>query len=178
MTAPNETTTGAAGADAATIWAAAATERRRLADELETLTEAQWMTPSQCDAWSVEEVAIHLITPFEVSTPRFLFTMLRHRGNIDKIVIDLTARVGGRVARSEIPAKLRQHAENRWTPPRLGPEIPFSEVVVHGQDIRRPLGLACPIPPETVALALAGIDDPEIRSDYVERIGPVPPAIN
>lgn len=172
-------TTGTSGAvDEERIWAAVAIERRRLADELEHLTDTQWRTQSQCEAWTVEETAVHLITPFEVSTTRFLFTMLRHRGNVDKIVLDLTARVGAKVSRSAIPAKLREHAENRWTPPRLGPAIPFSEVVVHGQDIRRTLGLACPVPAETVELALDGIDDPAIRADYVERIGPVPPTIS
>ncbi|MEL6986012.1 MAG: maleylpyruvate isomerase N-terminal domain-containing protein [Actinomycetota bacterium] len=123
------------------IWAAVAIERRRLADELEQLTDAQWRAQSQCEAWTIEQAAVHLITPFEVSTPRFLFTMLRHRGNVDKIVLDLTARVGAKVSRSAIPAKLREHAENRWTPPRLGPAIPFSEVGVPAQDIRRPLGM-------------------------------------
>ncbi len=172
MTA-TETSGGGTTADPETIWRATAIERRRLADELDRFTEEQWSARSQCAAWTVEEVATHLITPFEVSTPRFLFTMLKHRGNIDRIVIELTARVGARTDRSEISAKLRANADNRWTPPRLGPEIPFSEVVVHGQDIRRPLGLERSVPDETVRLALAGIDDPARRADYADRIGPL-----
>lgn len=160
-------------ADPEAIWAAIATERRRLADELDTLTDAQWATRSQCQAWTVEELAVHLITPFEVSTARIVFTLLKHRGNIDRMAIDLTSRVAARTERSVISATLRANAENRWTPPRLGPEIPLSEIVVHGQDIRRPLGLDGTVPPATVGLALAGIDDPEIRADYADRIGPV-----
>lgn len=158
------------------IWAALAQERRRLADELETLTDAQWSTPSQCGAWTVEQVALHLITPFEISTPRFVFTMLKHRGRIDDVMVELADRVGHRVARPEIAGKLREHAESRWTPPRLGPGIPLCDVVVHGQDIRRPLGLECPVPSGTVELALAAIDDAAIRADYAERIGAAGPA--
>ncbi|MEM9562418.1 MAG: maleylpyruvate isomerase family mycothiol-dependent enzyme [Actinomycetota bacterium] len=157
------------------IWAGIATERRRLADELEGLTESQWTTPSQCAAWTVEEVAAHLIVPFEISTPKFVVAMIRHRGNLDRVILAMTAKVVARTTRAERIAKLRANAENPWRPPRLGPEIPLSEIVVHGQDIRRPLGLECPVPAETIDLALRAIDDDEVRADYAGRIGVVDP---
>ena len=77
-----------------TIWNTIATERRRLADELENLTDEQWNTPSQCAAWTVEDVAVHTLLPFEVSTLRFGLNMLKNRGNLDKTALDLTARLG------------------------------------------------------------------------------------
>jgi hypothetical protein len=46
-----------------------------------------------------------------------------------------------------------------------------AETVVHGQDIRRPLGLANPVPTATIDLALNGIDDEVVRADYARRIG-------
>ncbi len=153
------------------IWTSIATERRRLADELEGLTEEQWATPSQCAAWTVDEVAAHLIVPFEISTPRFVAAMIRHRGNLDRVILAMTAKVAARTTRAERIATLRSNAENPWRPPRLGPEIPLSEIVVHGQDIRRPLGLECPVPAETVDLSLRLLDDDEIRADYARRIG-------
>jgi len=36
---------------------------------------------------------------------------------------------------------LRAHAETRWTPPGLGPEAPLTDIVMHTQDICRPLGI-------------------------------------
>lgn len=35
-------------------------QRRRLAEALGTLTEAQWEHPSRCESWSVRDVAVHL----------------------------------------------------------------------------------------------------------------------
>lgn len=158
------------------IWAAVATERRRLADELETLTEAEWTTPTQCDAWTIEDLAAHLITPFEVATPRFLATLARNRFDFDRTMIALSAWVGGRHTRAELVAKLRANAENRWTPPRSGPEVVLTEIVVHSQDIRRPLGRPCPVPAERVEAALRCVEDPEVLADYTDRVGVDAPA--
>ena len=154
-----------------TIWDTIATERRRLADDLETLADDQWRTQSQCDAWSVEEVAAHTITPFDVSSPRFVFTMLKNRGNLDKTMLQLAAKVNAANSRADIIAKLRANADSRWTPPKTGAEVPLSEIVVHGQDIRRAVGLSHKIPAETIALALDGIDDEPLRKSYASRIG-------
>lgn len=153
------------------VFAAIATERRRLADELEALTDEQWQTPSQCAEWTVGELASHLIIPFETSLPRFAFTAAKHRGNIDRMAIELTARVHQRNTRRQVIDKLRANADSEWTPPRFGVEIPLSEIVVHGEDIRRPLGLASTVPADVVDLALELITDPEIRADYAARVG-------
>lgn len=156
-----------------TIWDTIATERRRLADELDTLTDEQWETPSQCKGWTVEDVAAHVIMPFEISTPRFMVSMLKNRANLDRTMIELTQRVKERNTRSDIAAKLRSNAESQWTPPGGGPESPLGEVVVHGQDIRRVLNIATTVPPETIALTLKGMTDEAIRENYADRIGPV-----
>jgi len=42
---------------------------------------------------------------------------------------------------SALVGTLRAHAETRWTPPRLGPEAPLTDIVIHTQDICRPLGI-------------------------------------
>jgi uncharacterized protein (TIGR03083 family) len=160
------------------IWNGVATERRRLADELDALTDEQWRTQSRCEEWTVGEVAAHLILPFEASMPRFALKMARHRGNLDKVMIDLTEWVSDRNGRAEIVAKLRANAEAKWTPPGYGPEMPLAEVIVHGQDIRRSLGLDHDIPAETIELALTSLDDDDLRADYAERIGVALPNAN
>ena len=157
--------------DTETLWQTVATERRRLADDLSRLDEAQWRTQSQCDAWTVEEIASHMVTPFETSNLRFMMALLKARGNFDKAILGLTARVHSRHSRQDAIRKLRDQAENRWTPPKAGPEIMLAEVVVHGQDIRRAIGSDHDIPADTIELTLTGITDPTIRADYAARIG-------
>jgi len=155
-----------------TIWNTIATERRRLADELENLTDEQWSAPSQCAGWTVEDVAVHTLLPFEVSTMRFGLTMLKNRGNLDKTALQLTARLRETWGRREAVAGLRTHAENQWTPPGPdGAEVPLAEIVVHGQDIRRALNLPTTVPQETLTLTLQGVKDDARRADYADRIG-------
>ena len=154
-------------------WTMIATERRRLADDLEQLTAEQWTSPSQCEVWDVRHAAAHVISPFSMGFGTFLAGMIRSGFNIDKMAIARTRKVAASMTDEEIIATLRAEAENRWTPPvpGFGAEIPLSEVVVHGQDIRRPLGLGNPIPEATIEACLAGIKDEKIREDYRERIG-------
>jgi len=107
--------------------------------------------------------------------PRFGLAIMKHRGNFDRAMIDLTARVRSRNSRSEIIATLRANADSQWTPPGGGPESPLGEIVVHGQDIRRPLGLDHDIPAETIELAITGMKDEALQVDYAKRIGvPLP----
>lgn len=158
-----------------TIWQLVATERRRLADDLSRLDDAQWRTQSQCDAWTVEELASHVVTPFETSNPRFLLAMIKARGNFDKAIIALTARVHRGHSREDAIRKLREHAENRWTPPKAPAAVMLAEIVVHGQDVRRVLGLDHEIPASTIDLALEAMDDTAVRADYARRIGVAAP---
>ena len=66
--------------------------------------------------------------------------MARHRMNWDRANLSLTAASfhsgNGDCGRSCVKA------DSRFTPPGLGPQAPLTDVVVHGQDIRRPLGIS------------------------------------
>lgn len=156
--------------DTAAMWAAIETERLRLADDLAQLDDGQWTTQSQCDLWTVEEVAAHIVVPFETSTFRLGLTMAKNRFSLTRTINELTAKLHASTNRSERIEMLRANADNRWTPPGNGPEIPLTEVLVHGQDIRRPLGLEHEIPTATIDLALAAISDLDTRADYARRI--------
>ncbi len=46
-----------------TLWDDVAAERRAIADLLDTLTPEQWETPSLCGAWTVRDLAAHLVMP-------------------------------------------------------------------------------------------------------------------
>lgn len=154
------------------MWDAVATERRRLADELEHLTEDQWAMQSQCDAWTVRQAAAHLITPWEVPNRTLFKAMLKNRLSFDRAMIEVTNDLAERLTTDEIVQKLREKAEDRWTPPvpGAGVDVVLSEVVVHAQDIRNAVGLPCSIPDETIEMALGGIKKERVAADYRRRI--------
>jgi mycothiol maleylpyruvate isomerase-like protein len=52
-------------------------ERARLLTVLEGLDDAGWRTPSLCAGWSVRDLAVHLLMPYELSMPRFLVLLAR-----------------------------------------------------------------------------------------------------
>lgn len=157
-------------------WEMIATERRRLADELERLTPEQWATQSQCEAWDVRSVAAHIVSPFDMGFGAFVGGMFRSRFNIDRMALADTARTADRMSDEQIVAAMRDGADNRWQPPvpGIGVEIPLSEIVVHAQDIRRPLGLDNPIPQETIDACLRLIKNEKTRADFRARIGGLP----
>lgn len=117
-----------------------ATERRALADEMDGWSDEQWQTPSLCGAWTVREVAAHLIVPFTVTAPKVLLRMISKGFDFNRANDEL-AREEAAKPTGEIVETLRANAEHRFTPPFNGPEAPLTDVIVHGQDMRRPLGI-------------------------------------
>jgi hypothetical protein len=78
------------------------------------------------------------------------------RGNFDRANNALTAKEAQR-STTDLVAALRLAADSHFKPPGFGSAAPLTDVLVHGQDIRIPLGLACdrPIEPWRVVLDLA-----------------------
>jgi uncharacterized protein (TIGR03083 family) len=122
------------------IFAMIAQERRDLADLLDGLSGTQWEKPSLCEGWRVREVVAHLDTPFSLPMWRFGLRLIARRGNFDR-VMDEQARAEGR-PNAELVEVLRANAETRFLPPGPKPHARMlADVVVHGQDIARPLGM-------------------------------------
>ena len=130
-----------------------AQERRAVADTLSGLDSRQWATPSLCQAWTVHDVAAHLLMPLVTSLPRLAVAMVGSGFNFDRANIKLTAAVSRR-SNDEIVTGLRANAEHRFTPPGMGPEAPLTDAIVHGQDIRRPLGITHAFDPEHLRRSL------------------------
>ncbi len=160
------------------MWTAIANERRRLADDLASLRPHDWTRPTVCHPWDVKAVAAHLILPFEVSKPRFALHVIRNKRNVAKTVIELSAKVNATRTTDQIVASLRSNADSMWKPPGTGPVVPLGEIVVHGQDIRRAIGIATLVPTDVVTALLDAVGDPSIRADYAQRISPADVAVN
>lgn len=122
-------------------------ERRALADDLAALDPPAWAAPSLCGAWSAQEVLGHLVVPLVHSRADLLRAGIRHRGRFDR-VNEALAREQGRRPVPALLADLRAHAEHRFHPPGFGPDAPLTDLLVHGQDIRVPLGRPSPVAPE------------------------------
>lgn len=121
------------------VFDAVAHERRGIADLIDGLTPQQLATPSLCAGWDVKTVAAHLVSDFTDGFWGFLVGGVRH-GNIDK-GIDALARRRAQASAAEIADTLRRGADFRLSPPITGPVSGLTDVLVHGADIRIPLGL-------------------------------------
>lgn len=155
------------------IWEVIATERRRLADELEQLSSEQWNGQTQCEGWDVRHLVAHIVMGFEMSAGQILGAAVKSGFNMNKMVDRTADDLASRMTPEQLTQSLRENADNRQTPPLpgMGAEIPLSEVVVHGQDIRRPLGLESTVPEETIEFTLSHIKNDNHREDYRARCG-------
>lgn len=130
------------------LWAAIHAERAALADDLATLDDAQWKQPSLCGAWSVEETLAHVTAGASIGTVRWLASMAAARFNPDlHNRRRLAEHLGATPA--ETLARFRRVADSS-TAPSKHTAAWLGEVIVHGQDIRRPLGLTRTPPVEAV----------------------------
>lgn len=127
--------------------AALAEERRALADLLEGLTDEQWQTQSLCSEWTVKAVAVHLLPGAGTGMGEFLGAVLRSRGSFHRASESLVAKYVASMSNADVVAQMRAEAEDRWAPPVLGIIGPATDTLVHGEDIRVPLGITDDRPP-------------------------------
>ena len=90
-----------------------------------------------------------LVTPM----PKVVLAMVTHGLNWDGANRSLTKGVAAR-STADIVAGLRQHADSHFTPPGAGPEAPLTDLLIHGGDMRVPLGLTRDIPEQRLRIAL------------------------
>jgi uncharacterized protein (TIGR03083 family) len=134
------------------LWSAAHAERAALADDLATLTDEQWALPSLCAGWSIQQVVAHLTAAASVGPMRWIASMLGARFDGDLHNERRLAEHRGATP-AETLQQFREIISSTTSP--LGPTAAWlGEVVVHSEDIRRPLGLSRAVPVEvTTAIA-------------------------
>jgi len=134
---------------------AVAAERRALADLVSGLDARQWETPSLCDAWTVRHVIAHLTYTTRARIPAVVWAAIRARGSFDRMEIAIAADRAARFRTDELVAQLRESADSNRRMPASTPMDPLMDVVIHGQDVARPLGVHHVSPPTVVAACLA-----------------------
>jgi uncharacterized protein (TIGR03083 family) len=114
-------------------------ERRRLVAMLETFTPQQWEHASLCDGWTNRHVVAHLTMGF-IPMPQFVWRMVKARGDFNRAA-DVYAKQKALEGTSALVDTLRTNAAHPFKPPGVGYEAPLTDVMMHGIDIRRPLGI-------------------------------------
>jgi uncharacterized protein (TIGR03083 family) len=133
-------------------WKLIHAERAAVADMLASLSPEQWASASLCGTWSVQIAAGHILAGAEQTTGRFLGHMVTN-GFRFNVMIDRDARTAGQLPPAEIIDRLRATTSTTNRPP--APVVTMlGEVVVHGEDIRHPLGLKGTTSPEALLACL------------------------
>jgi uncharacterized protein (TIGR03083 family) len=121
------------------VWPLVHTERAALIRDLQNLDDAQWEQPSLCDGWTVHDVVAHLVDVARTTRLGFVVDMTRAGFDFDR-----QNTRGIRRARGASPQETLQRLRDA-APRTSGPPAPLDtrivEEVVHGEDIRRPLGI-------------------------------------
>ena len=120
-------------------------ERTALIDLLDTLTPEEWAVPSLCDAWTVQQVAAHLAWAPVEPLRRAMPELVRHRFRVNAMNADLAVRWSERGI-DAILEQLRRNAAVGARPVGVPDAAVIADAVIHGLDVRRPLGRPRPVP--------------------------------
>ncbi len=138
---------------AASIWPTIHAERQALADDLDQLSEEQWATRSLCSDWDVHDVLAHLLSAAKMTPARFMTRFAAAGFKFDRFAAEQVAAEGAGGPAATLAA-FRAASPRESAPP--GPKDTWlGEAFVHGEDIRRPLGIKHAYPLPFVARAVA-----------------------
>jgi uncharacterized protein (TIGR03083 family) len=127
------------------------TERVAFVELLASLTDDQWRTPSLCSAWTVENVAAHLAWAPVAGVLEMARVCVRSGFRVNRMNADAAVRWTAR-GKPAILEQLRANAESGAKPMGVPPVAALTDAVVHGLDVRVPLGLPRPVNPDAFRL--------------------------
>lgn len=134
------------------VWSMVHAERAGLIEDLTRLDDKQWEHPSLCEGWTVHDVVAHLVDTARTTRLGFVGSMVRARFDFDRQNARGVRRERG-ASPQETLERLRRVASRRSSPP-APLDTRLVEQVLHGEDIRRPLGLTHSYLPEAVVRSL------------------------
>ncbi|HEX3707148.1 MAG TPA: maleylpyruvate isomerase family mycothiol-dependent enzyme [Mycobacteriales bacterium] len=124
-----------------------------LANHLDGLSEAQWDTASLCEEWRVRDVLAHTTAGAEgaFGASAIIGGLLRHGFDYNRWVA-IDGRTRGEQDPTAVLAAFRTAAE-RPRKARASEQIrALAHVLIHGQDICRPLGIERALPESDLAI--------------------------
>ena len=130
------------------VWTAIKVERAALAADLATLSDAQWDVPSLCNDWTVRDVLAHMTATAKIS-PASFFGKLLSSGFSFKRMQDKDIAIERGTTGVDALSRFKSEIGSTKHPP--GPTDSWlGEVIIHAEDIRRPLGIKREYPTEAV----------------------------
>jgi uncharacterized protein (TIGR03083 family) len=130
------------------LWPLVHAERAALANDLAHLTDEQWAMRSLCTELTVREVLAHITASARLNPVQWMAGVIRCRFDFDKqVAMRLAEQMG--VTPQDTLKRFRDAVSSRTKPP-LPVIALLGEVIVHGEDIRRPLGIQRDYPIETL----------------------------
>lgn len=136
--------------DATALSALTRSQREGFVDTLEALGPHEWAAPSLCDGWRVVDVAAHLAWAPVLGAGAGAVAMARHGFSMNRMIARSAVEWSAR-GREAILDQLRDNARSGARPVGMPPVAALADAVVHGLDVRRPLGLPGQVPPESLA---------------------------
>ncbi|HEX3842435.1 MAG TPA: maleylpyruvate isomerase family mycothiol-dependent enzyme [Acidimicrobiales bacterium] len=127
-------------------------ERAEMAETMTTFSAEQWATPSLCTGWSVQDASGHILAAAE-QTPLNFYKELISAGFKFDVFTDRAAKRLGQIGPDELVRRLQSRTTTTNHPPAPVMAM-LGEIIVHGEDVRRPLGLHHRAP-EAALLAVA-----------------------
>lgn len=123
-------------------------ERGALAEDLADLPDERWATPSLCAGWSVRDVLVHLTVTAKLTPLSFLGRFAASGFRFHQMSERNIARER-KATPAEDLAEFKR-VRNRTSSPPGPADSWLGEVIVHSEDIRRPLGIAHTYPDEAL----------------------------
>ena len=127
--------------------------RCRVADAFETLTREQWESPSWCSGWRVRDVLGHLVHNAEASRVSMVRDVIRHPIRPDR-GLDLIARQLGDEPVPTLAQRLRKAQHGGVHVIGFPAAVGLGDVLVHGNDALRALGLEFRVDPDDAVAVL------------------------
>jgi len=136
------------------LWAYTHAERAALAATLAGLSDEQWAHDTLCPGWTVKDVAAHVISTPQTGWRQMPGMVLRNLGRgYNTLIFREVKRRSERETRESILADFERFATSTHHVPTTTSVEPLMDVLVHHQDIVRPLGLRRDMPPAAAAAA-------------------------
>lgn len=121
---------------------------------LASLTPAQWEVPSLCEGWRVQEVAAHVLAGLEFAAPGFVPVLVKSTFKVDAALDKAARKLSESATPQEIVARFQSNSKKGGLRRFISLPHLLGDVMVHHQDIRRPLGLTRTIPADRLRLVL------------------------
>jgi uncharacterized protein (TIGR03083 family) len=132
------------------LWALIHPERQALLNDVAGLDDDQWNTPSLCAGWTVRDTLAHLTSAAKMTPGRYIIGWVGSGFRFDAMNEKGIVAQRGSTPADTVAAFKSQLSATTHPPGPL--QAMVAEAVLHGEDIRRPLGIKHSYTPEAMVV--------------------------